>query len=435
MQKNVVNVIERRMQPNEMIFDPEGGMDQRIILRRRRGMNPDGQQTGQRAEKRIAGDILRIVPDESGGADDRDVNAQHQGDDRAGGQAGVAGIGHCYRLISHEPSSASRGGRRQTQVAATHSHQVIHCGLLRKSNPHRIVPVQRMAQLTIQQTFDLALQHHQAGRLRQAEQIYRQVLARHPKHVDAMQNLAVVSLQLGRNDLALDLIRRTIVLNPNNPEAHYNLGKALTDMGQLHEGVVSLRQAIRIKPDYAEAHSNLGIALRGLGRFDEAIAAYREAIRLKPGYAEAHNNLGNVLRDVKGNWTRRLRPVGRPSCSSRITPKRTTISAMRLTDIGQLDEAIAAYRQAIRLKPDYAEAHSNLGNALKGHWATRRGHRFLSAGHSPSSPITPKPTSILLLTLLTRGDFQRGWEEYEWRWKCKDFSVPARNFAQPQWDG
>ena len=33
---------------------------------------------------------------------------------------------------------------------------------------------------------------------------------------------------------------------------------------------------------------------------------------------------------------------------------------------GKLDEAIAAYREAIRLKPDYAEGHYGLGNALKG---------------------------------------------------------------------
>ncbi len=37
------------------------------------------------------------------------------------------------------------------------------------------------------------------------------------------------------------------------------------------------------------------------------------------------------------------------------------------------------------------------------------------------------------LTYLLQGDFERGWTDYEWRWKCKDFN--ARNFQQPRWGG
>ena len=39
------------------------------------------------------------------------------------------------------------------------------------------------------------------------------------------------------------------------------------------------------------------------------------------------------------------------------------------------------------------------------------------------------------MALLLRGDFERGWEEYEWRWKCKDTPIPLRNFTQERWDG
>jgi len=67
---------------------------------------------------------------------------------------------------------------------------------------------------------------------------------------------------------------------------------------------------------------------------------------------------------------------------------------------GRLHDAIAAYRRAIALNPNYAVAHYNLS-----------------------------------LALLAKGDFQPGWEEHEWRWRWKDFSSPSRNFVQPQWDG
>ena len=209
------------------------------------------------------------------------------------------------------------------------------------------------------------MQRHEAGRLHEAEQLYRQILAQQPEHAGAMQFLGVIANQVGRNDIAVGLIRRAIGLNPNVAEAYNNLGNALKDQGQLDEAIAAFRQALALNPNLPEAHNNLGSALKDQGQLDEAIAAYRQAIALRPTYADAHNNLGNALKDQ-----------------------------------GQLDEAVAAFRQAIALKPDYAEFHFNLS-----------------------------------LSLLTSGDFQQGWEEHEWRWKCKEFPTPARNFPQPQWDG
>jgi protein O-GlcNAc transferase len=74
-----------------------------------------------------------------------------------------------------------------------------------------------MTQLTIQQTFDLALQHHQAGRLQEAERLYRQILTQQPEHAVAMHHLGLIAYQAGRNDAAVDLIRRAIALDPNSP--------------------------------------------------------------------------------------------------------------------------------------------------------------------------------------------------------------------------
>jgi len=72
-----------------------------------------------------------------------------------------------------------------------------------------------MPQPSIQQNFDLAMQHHRAGRLSQAEQLYSQVLAHQPGHFDAMHLLGVIAHQKGQNDVAVDVIRKAIALNPN----------------------------------------------------------------------------------------------------------------------------------------------------------------------------------------------------------------------------
>jgi len=184
----------------------------------------------------------------------------------------------------------------------------------------------------IQRALDQALQHHRAGRLQQAEQLYRQILTQQPDHPEALHLLGVLASQSGQHDTAVKLIRQAIALKPNFPTAHLNLGNTFKDLGRLDEAIAAYRQAIALKPNFPEALSNLGSALKDHGQVDAAITAYRQAITLKPNFPEAHNNLG---------------------------------SALKAND--QLDDAIAAFRQAIALKPDFAAAHSNLAIALQDH--------------------------------------------------------------------
>jgi predicted O-linked N-acetylglucosamine transferase (SPINDLY family) len=254
-----------------------------------------------------------------------------------------------------------------------------------------------MTQVTIQQAFQLALQHHQAGRLREAEQLYRQILAQQPQHIDALHLLGVSAHQGGRIDIAVDLIRRAIALQPDFTEAYCNLGNALKDKGQLDDAIAAYRQALAIKPDFAEAHYNLGNALREKGQLDAAIAAYQQASALRPDFAEAFNNLGNALNEngqfvaaiaacrqaiaLRPNYAEALNNLGNAlkengqfdgaiaACRRAIAvrpnyPQAHYNLGNALRAKGQVDEAIAAYRQAIALKPNYAEVHNNLGTAL-----------------------------------------------------------------------
>jgi protein O-GlcNAc transferase len=178
----------------------------------------------------------------------------------------------------------------------------------------------------------VAVEHHQAGRLAEAEKIYHQVLAKQPDHAGALHLLGVLAVQMGEFDGAVELIRRAIRLVPDSAEMHFNLGNAFQNMGRFDEAIASFRRAIRLKPDLAPAYNNLANALRMIEQLDEAIAIFHQALRLKPDLVEAHNNLGSALKHV-----------------------------------GRLDEAIAAYREAIRLKPDCTDAHGNLICALQFH--------------------------------------------------------------------
>ncbi|MGA2441807.1 MAG: tetratricopeptide repeat protein [Tepidisphaeraceae bacterium] len=218
--------------------------------------------------------------------------------------------------------------------------------------------------MTVQQQLQSGLSHHQAGRLAEAEKMYRQVLVQQPDHADALHLLGVLAGQTGRLDAGTELIRQAVRLKPDYAEAYNNLGILLKGLGQFDEAIASYRQAIRLKPDYAEAHYNLGIALQNGGQLDQAIASYRQAVRLRADYAEAHSNLGNALKD-NGSWHEAIASYRQ---AIRVKPDLAEAHCNLgnlLKEIGQLDEAVAACRQAIRLKPDFAEAHGNLGNALR----------------------------------------------------------------------
>ena len=187
-----------------------------------------------------------------------------------------------------------------------------------------------MAALSIQRAFDLALEHHRAGRLTEAERLYTRILDQQPAHAQAMHHLGVIADQMGRHEAAIELIRQSLSVKSDCAEAFSNLGNALYHAGQLEQAILAYRQAVLLNPHSAQNHGNLAIALKHNGQFDESIAAYRQAIAIRPTHAITHNNLANVL--VRS---------------------------------GQLDEAITVYQRAIELKPTYAEAYSHLGIALK----------------------------------------------------------------------
>lgn len=220
-----------------------------------------------------------------------------------------------------------------------------------------------MPQPTTEQTFSRALQLHQAGRVAEAERIYRQVLAQQPNHVDALQNLGIIAQSVGRYDAAADLIRRAIALKPDYAQAYSNLGNVLNDAGQFDESIVACTRAIALKPDLAEAHNNLAIALTARGRFDQAIAAAGKAIALRPNVPEAHINLG-IAHTAKGQNDQAIAAF-RKAINLRPTYADAHINLGNvLREKGLLDEAVAAYRQAIALKPNSPEAYHNLGIAL-----------------------------------------------------------------------
>lgn len=180
------------------------------------------------------------------------------------------------------------------------------------------------------QTLQLGLQRHQAGDLAGAEQLYRQILAAEPEHVNALHLLGLVALATGRLAMAAELIARALRANPAFAEAHSNLAIVLQQQGKLADAVAHWREAARLKPDFAAAHNYLAIGLMQQGDPAAALASWRDAVRANPAEVDALNNLGVALYQQ-----------------------------------GSPNEAVECLHRAVQLRPDHLDAQRNLGNMLR----------------------------------------------------------------------
>jgi tetratricopeptide (TPR) repeat protein len=328
-----------------------------------------------------------------------------------------------------------------------------------------------MAESSVQQLLESAVALHRAGRLVDAERIYRQILQHQPDHDASMHLLGVVARDNGRTDEAIALIRGAIAINPAVPGYFVNLGNALRDQGRLEEAMAAYRQALAIDPDFtlalnnladtllsaaptagldevialsrralrlqpgdAPAVNNLGIALCRKGELEKGIAAYRSAIALNPNYARAWTNLGNALKD-KRQFPESVAAHRRSiALDPRDAVAHTNLGAA-LQEIGEHDEALRQCRRAVELDPNNALAQNNLGFAFK----------HLDNAHLAESivgfrraialqPDFARAHYNLALSLLLDDQFQQGWVEHEWRLKDENIS-PERFTDRPRWKG
>jgi tetratricopeptide (TPR) repeat protein len=210
----------------------------------------------------------------------------------------------------------------------------------------------------------VALDHHQSGRLTEAEQIYRRILETNPQQADALHLLGMIEHANGRHGAAAELIRKAIAINPNQPHYHSNLGTVLQAQGKLDESLACFEQALALKPDLAEVHSNFGNILLVQGKLDDAVACQQRALALKPDCAEAHFNLGNV-RKAQGNLDQAVDSYKRAlALKPGMVAAESNLGSVFYTQ-GKLDEAEAALDRALALRPNHPEAHSNLGSVLQ----------------------------------------------------------------------
>ena len=168
-----------------------------------------------------------------------------------------------------------------------------------------------------------------AGRLAEAEAVFRAVLQEQPRHADALHQLGLT--RSGQADFvgAVEFLRAAVASRPEDAVWGNDLANALCQTGEVTSAIAQYENVLRINPRFAECHYNLGVALMREDQTDRAVSHYRSAIALDLRAPEVFYNLGVALQN-KGN----------------------------------LSGAVTNYDKAIVLKPDHVQAHYNCGNAL-----------------------------------------------------------------------
>ena len=253
--------------------------------------------------------------------------------------------------------------------------------------------------LTPVQMNELGRSEIESGDLDQAVQIFELLCGADLAEASALLALGVALEAAGKIREALEWTGRSVTLDPENPLGFHVLAHLFIEAEAFAAGEDAARQALRLQPDLAVAHAQLGRCLQKLRRPDEAVVELNLAIQRRPHDASAYLDLGNAYQDL-GDW----------------------------------GQAESAFERASRLDPSSAKPHFNLGNLLQ-----RMGRRSDALkAYDRALDLAPEDAAARVnagLLQLTLEDFERGWGNFEWRWRAPTERPFVRECAAPVWLG
>jgi tetratricopeptide (TPR) repeat protein len=254
-----------------------------------------------------------------------------------------------------------------------------------------------MAAISLQQAMKLAEQLKSQGNLAEAEKIYRQILAAAPANAGALNLLGTVVGDLNRLTEARDLFRQAAQAEPTYQDAWTNLSLCCERLDDFDGAIATRRKAIELNPDWAEHWHRLGTCLGKQGDLKEAIVALRKSHEMDPASDGIIQDL--VMALCKDNQHQAAEELAFPPAPAKpVADISLRYLADSLKKAGQFDHATEIWRRTLEIDPSRSEA--------RGQWA---------------------------MCLITLGDYERGWREYESRWDCDTFGHTLRLDPRRQW--
>jgi predicted O-linked N-acetylglucosamine transferase (SPINDLY family) len=205
----------------------------------------------------------------------------------------------------------------------------------------------------------------------------------------------------GRAEEALAQCLAILARDPRHPDALHLAGLAMVRTGQADKGIALIEQALTIRPGFAPFHNSLGTGLSQLGRQREAIAVYKAAAAARPGSVEILNNLAaaceaaGLIEEALHHYRRALRiaPASGPIWRN---------LARCLEGHAPAEAVEQAYRQAIAVSPDQSAIRADFG-----HWLLGQG-RWADAEAALSDAVSLDPTDPAAWHNLARARAEHG---------------------------
>lgn len=211
--------------------------------------------------------------------------------------------------------------------------------------------------------FELALTHHQAGRLDEAERTYQQVLQADPGHPGALYLLGGIAYQRGNYKLAFDLVAQCVSDEPDDPDALHLLGLAALQLKDYAQAKTLIERALAINPQYVQAHHSLGTLWQAQDNYDAADEHFRRASTINPQYAEAYCGLGHTDR-LRGNYLEAVNKYNLAiSCDANCV-EAYSYRGIAFFALMRYEEALASFDATIKINPS-AESYVYRGDVLR----------------------------------------------------------------------
>jgi len=214
-----------------------------------------------------------------------------------------------------------------------------------------------MSPQQLQTLINQAVAHHRAGRLAEAEALYRRLRTAAPRNFDVLHLSGLVAYQQGRVPAAIDLLGRAHTAAPRDHVCEMRFALALLAVRRTAEAEAHFRHALQVRPDFVEGWENLAYCLKTQDRLAEAIACHEKVAALQPGYASGWYNFGLTL-SLFGRSAEALVCHERAAAADPRFVLAHYGRAQALHQLHRMDEAVAEYDKFLAVQPRHLEAHS-----------------------------------------------------------------------------
>jgi len=202
------------------------------------------------------------------------------------------------------------------------------------------------------------------GRYAEAIPEFEKALELDPQFHSIHDNLGRALLLARRADEAILSFEKGLQYYPESAQLHNHLGLALASKGRSHEARAEFTKALEIDPNYADAHRNLGRGLESAGQLDQAIPHLEKAVEIDPRFAEAHSDLGAAL--VREGKYAQATPHLEKALALKpdLVEAHYFLGASLYYSEASVQEALAHWREALRVDPNFVPAMNDAAHAL-----------------------------------------------------------------------